>query len=67
VESEIYNDDALSFWKQQRRVYGELIDIIENLSSSPSPHAYIVCVFSVCGLLTQEKNEKVAAEEASVS
>jgi len=44
---------------QQRRIYSELGDIAADLISSPASQAYVERVFSVCGLLTAGRRNRM--------
>ena len=59
VEPEVDYDNALNFWRPQRRVYTELVDVAEDLISSPASQTYVERVFSVCGLLTAGRRNRM--------
>ena len=59
MEPEVDYDNALNFWRPQRRVYTELVDIAEDLISSPASQTYVERVFSVCGLLTAGRRNRM--------
>ena len=48
VDPEVDYDNALNFWRQQRRVNSELMDVAEDLISNAATQAYVERVFSVC-------------------
>ena len=48
VDPEVDYDNALNLWRQQRRVYSELMDVAEDLISNAATQAYVERVFSVC-------------------
>lgn len=51
--------DALSFWKERRSVYKDLALIAEDLLSAPASQAYVERIFSLCGLLTTGRRNRM--------
>ena len=41
VDPEVDYDNALNLWRQQRRVYSELMDVAEDLISNAATQAYV--------------------------
>jgi len=44
--------DALDFWFQQKHQYHKLAPVAQDLLAAPASQAYIVRIFSICGLRT---------------
>jgi hypothetical protein len=52
-------DNGLKFWAQQRKQYSELADIAEDLIASPASQAYVERVFSICGMLSAGRRNRM--------
>jgi hypothetical protein len=52
-------DNALNFWAQQRHVYTELADLAEDLIACPASQAYVERVFSICGMLSAGRRNRM--------
>jgi len=50
---------ALHYWHECRATYECLADTVLDLLAAPASQAYIECVFSVCGLLTQGHHKRM--------
>ena len=51
--------DALHYWHEHRATYDRLADTALDLLAALASHAYIERVFSVCGLLTQGRRNRM--------
>ena len=47
--------DALTFWQERRKVYPLLAPLAEDLVSAPASQAFVERIFSVCGMLTTSR------------
>jgi hAT family C-terminal dimerisation region len=56
---EVDYDNALKFWAQQRHVYPELADLAEDLIACPASQAYVERVFSICGMLSAGRRNRM--------
>ena len=53
--------DALDFWSQQKHQYHKLAPVAQDLLVAPASQAYIERIFSVCGLLTAGRQNRMNA------
>jgi hAT family C-terminal dimerisation region len=53
-------DNVLMFWATQCKEYSELADLAEDLSVCPASQAYVERVFSVCGMLSAERRNRMS-------
>jgi hypothetical protein len=51
--------DALSFWRQRRAVYPLLSSLAEDLVTAPASQAFVERIFSVCGLFTAGRRNRM--------
>lgn len=51
--------DALTYWLEHRATYHCLVDTALDFISAPASQAYVDRVFSVCGLLTQGRRNRM--------
>ena len=51
--------DALAFWRQRRLVYPILAPLAEDLLAAPASQAYVERIFSVCGLFTAGRRNRM--------
>ena len=51
--------DALDFWSQQKHQYHKLAPVAQDLLSAPASQAYVERIFSVCGLLTSGRRNRM--------
>lgn len=51
--------DALEFWQDRRKVYPQLTPIAEDLVSAPASQAFVERIFSVCGMLTTGRRNRM--------
>jgi len=51
--------DALDFWSQQKHQYHKLVPVAQDLLSAPASQAYVERIFSVCGLLTSGRRNRM--------
>jgi len=52
--------DALDFLAQQQHQYPKLVPHAQHLLSSPASQAYVERIFSVCGLLTSGRHNRMS-------
>lgn len=52
--------DALAYWLEHRPTYYCLVDIALDFVSAPASQAYVERVFSVCGMLTQGRRNRMS-------
>nr|XP_047122573.1 zinc finger BED domain-containing protein 4-like [Hydra vulgaris] len=53
--------NALNFWKMRRAVYLHIAPLAENLIAAPATQAYVERLFSICGLLTKGRKNRMSA------
>jgi hypothetical protein len=51
--------DAMAFWRQRRLVYPILAPLAEDLVAAPASQAYVERIFSVCGLFTAGRRNRM--------
>lgn len=51
--------DALAFWQERRKVYPLLAPLAEDLVSAPASQAFVERIFSVCGMLTTGRRNRM--------
>jgi hAT family C-terminal dimerisation region len=51
--------DAIAFWRQRRLVYPILAPLAEDLVAAPASQAYVERIFSVCGLFTAGRRNRM--------
>ena len=51
--------DALMFWQERRKVYPLLAPLAEDLVSAPASQAFVEWIFSVCGILTTGRRNRM--------
>jgi hypothetical protein len=51
--------DALTFWQERRKVYPLLSPLAEDLVSAPASQAFVERIFSVCGMLTAGRRNRM--------
>lgn len=51
--------DALTFWRERRKVYPQLAPLAEDLVSAPASQAFVERIFSVCGMLTTGRRNRM--------
>ena len=51
--------DALTFWQERRKVYPLLAPLAEDLVSAPASQAFVERIFSVCGMLTTGRRNRM--------
>ena len=51
--------DAIHYWHERRATYDCLADTALDLLAVPASQAYMECVFSVCGLLTEGHHNRM--------
>jgi len=52
-------NDALAFWRERRVVYPQLAALAEDLVSAPASQAFVERIFSVCGMLTAGRRNRM--------
>ena len=52
--------DALSYWLEHRTTYNCLVDTALDFISAPASQAYVERVFSICGMLTQGRRNRMS-------
>ena len=57
VEDE--RNDALDFWKQKTSRYSKLYELAQDLLSAPASQAYVERIFSLCGILTAGRRNRM--------
>ncbi|XP_065664095.1 zinc finger BED domain-containing protein 4-like [Hydra vulgaris] len=53
--------NALNFWKMRRAVYPHIAPLAEDLIAAPATQAYVERLFSICGLLTNGRRNRMSA------
>jgi hypothetical protein len=53
-------ESPLSFWSQRRPSFSLIADFAEDLNSAPASQAFVERVFSVCGMLTQGRRNRMS-------
>ena len=53
------DEDALTFWRERRASYAQLADLAEDLITAPASQAYVERIFSLCGLLTAGRRNRL--------
>lgn len=51
--------DALAFWRERRVIYPQLAPLAEDLVSAPASQAFVERIFSVCGMLTAGRRNRM--------
>ena len=51
--------DALTFWQERRGSYPQLAPLAEDLVSAPASQAFVERIFSVCGMLTTGRRNRM--------
>jgi hAT family C-terminal dimerisation region len=51
--------DAFDFWKQRRQIYKQLAPLAEDLLAAPASQAYVERIFSLCGILTAGRRNRM--------
>jgi hypothetical protein len=51
--------DTLAFWRERHAVYKDLAPLAEDLLAAPASQAYVERIFSVCGLLTAGRRNRM--------
>jgi len=59
-EQHIQTADALSYWAARRTSCETLADLALDLLAAPASQAYIERVFSVCGMLTHGRRNRMS-------
>lgn len=57
--SEATECDSLAFWASRRSVYGNIASVAEDLLTAPASQAYVERIFSLCGLLTAGRRNRL--------
>jgi len=52
-------EDGLGFWAARKNVYGLLVPIAEDLITAPSSQAYVERIFSLCGILSSGRRNRM--------
>lgn len=52
-------DNALDFWKEKKGCYTKLFMLAEDLLTAPASQAYVERIFSVCGILTAGRRNRM--------
>ena len=52
-------DDVLGFWAARRSSYKLLAPLAEDLLAAPASQAFVERIFSVCGLMTTERRNRM--------
>jgi hypothetical protein len=55
-----YTGDAFDFWRQRRQIYKHLAPLAEDLLAAPASQAYVERVFSLCGILTAGRRNRMS-------
>ena len=50
---------ALEYWAQHQYIYSQLRPVAEDLVSAPASQAYVERIFSLCGLLTAGRRNRM--------
>ena len=50
--------NPLQFWEQRMHVYPQLAPLAQDLISAPASQAFVERIFSVCGLLTEDRRNR---------
>ena len=59
VNTDVVHTDALNFWGNRRLTYDNLAPIAEDLLVAPASQAYVERIFSVCGMLTTGRHNRM--------
>lgn len=51
--------NSLQFWRERRHVYSSIAPLAEDLLAAPASQAYVERIFSVCGLLTAGRRNRM--------
>ena len=51
--------DSLTFWQERRKIYPLLAPLAEDLVSAPASQAFVERIFSVCGMLTKGRRNRM--------
>jgi len=51
--------DAIEFWKDRSAVYPRLAPLAEDLISAPASQAFVERIFSLCGMLTAGRRNRM--------
>ena len=57
--SAVVVEDAFEFWRLRRPVYPMLAPLAEDLLAAPASQAYVERIFSVCGMLTAGRRNRM--------
>jgi tRNA(His) 5'-end guanylyltransferase len=52
--------NAFDFWKQRRQIYKQLAPLAEDLLAAPASQAYVERIFSLCGILTTGRRNRMS-------
>jgi hypothetical protein len=52
--------DALEFWNEHRKQYSTFVSFAEDLLAAPASQAFVERLFSVCGLLTSGRRNRMS-------
>jgi hypothetical protein len=55
------SDSPLVFWAKRKPVYGLIANLAEDLLAAPASQAYVERIFSVCGILTNGRRNRMSA------
>lgn len=55
------SDSPLVFWAKRKHVYGLIANLAEDLLAAPASQAYVERIFSVCGILTNGRRNRMSA------
>ena len=59
LNSAVVVEDAFEFWRLRRPVYPMLAPLAEDLLAAPASQAYVERIFSVCGMLTAGRRNRM--------
>jgi hypothetical protein len=57
--SAVVVEDAFEFWRLRRPIYPTLAPMAEDLLTAPASQAYVERIFSVCGMLTAGRRNRM--------
>ena len=58
--AEAGNVTALEFWSSRKTTYSSIVSLAEDLLAAPASQAYVERVFSLCGLLTAGRRNRMS-------
>ena len=59
MQETVQHPDALAYWNTHRATYHHLADTALDLVAAPASQAFVERIFSVCGMLSQGRRNKM--------